>query len=109
MNYIYALKDPISGVIRYIGNTKNPKGRYRQHLKDAEKRSKTLKQNWIRSLSEKNMQPTMDIIEKIENDEEARNREEFYVLQNIDTVYNIHLPGKGSKDISFYKKTGKIK
>ena len=43
MNYIYALIDPLDRKIRYIGNTRNPEARYKQHLKEVEKRCKTEK------------------------------------------------------------------
>lgn len=107
MNYIYHLLDPITKIVRYVGNTKNPKSRYKQHIKDAEKRCKTQKQIWIRNLKLKNLAPYMEIVKSIENDEDARKEEEKEVIKHIETVFNIHLPGKGSKDISHYKKTGK--
>lgn len=108
MNHIYYLIDPINSKIRYVGNTKNPKQRYSQHLKDAEKRQNTRKQRWIIALKQNHMQPIMKIVEKIENDEAARIQEENHVIKNIETVFNLHMPGKGSKSISHFKETGKL-
>ena len=109
MNYIYYLIDPITKIVRYVGNTKNPKSRYRQHLKDAEKKQNTEKQKWIIELKDKKMTPLMEIVKEIENDVEARKEEEKEVVKHIQTVFNIHMPGKGSKSTAHYKKTGKIK
>lgn len=51
----------------------------------------------------------MEIVKSIENDEDARKEEEKQVIKHIKTVFNIHLPGKGSKSVSHYIKTGKTK
>lgn len=109
MNYIYNLIDPISGIVRYVGKTKNPKNRYKQHLKDAEKKQNTEKQKWIKELKLKHMTPKMIIVKEIENEEIARTEEEKEVIKHIKTVFNIHMPGKGSKSTAHYKKTGKIR
>jgi len=52
--------------------------------------------------------PIIKIITSCETDEIARIQEEKNVIKNINTVYNIHLPGKGNSTVEFYKKTGKI-
>jgi len=106
--YIYALICPITKDIRYIGKTKHPKSRYNQHLKDAEKRNKTEKQKWIIKLKSKNMKPLLQIIDKTENEKEARILEEKTVIANINTVFNIHMPGKGSLSVAHYRETGRL-
>lgn len=57
---IYALIDPETNKIRYIGQTINVKRRYRQHLsaKDTNKH----KFNWINSLKSKNLKPLIKVI-----------------------------------------------
>lgn len=109
MNYVYLLKDPVSKVVRYVGKTKNPKSRFKQHLKDAEKRQGTAKQVWIKELKKKKMTPMIEIIAEIKDESEARDFEEKTVIKHIDTVFNIHMPGKGSRSTSFYKKNQKLK
>jgi predicted GIY-YIG superfamily endonuclease len=52
--YIYTLSCPLTNDIRYIGQSTNPKVRYRRHISDSKKR-KDHKSNWIRSLLNKNM------------------------------------------------------
>jgi predicted GIY-YIG superfamily endonuclease len=112
MKYIYILKDPIDKKVRYVGMTSNPKLRLSQHLKDAKKNKKTgktKKQKWLLDLGEKKMMPYMEIVRSINNEAVARIIEEQTVIENIDTIYNIHMPGKGSLSVENYKKTGLLK
>jgi len=48
--YIYALCDPITSEVRYIGKTSNPYRRYRQHLSARSLNSKkqTYKKCWLK-------------------------------------------------------------
>lgn len=57
--FIYALVDPITGEIRYIGKSNNPKKRLSQHLCDRVKSHKT---SWLKSLDRP---PILEIIEKV--------------------------------------------
>ena len=113
MKYIYLLIDPLSSVVRYVGASKNPKSRYRQHIRDAVSKSKkgkpTIKQQWIQGLIALGLQPRLKIIAKTEDDKKARALEEKTVIKHINTVYNLHMPGKGSLSVKHFKKTGKIK
>ena len=108
MIYIYVLICPIDNKIRYVGKSKNPKTRYKQHLKDSEKRQNTEKQRWIKQLKIKKQLPIMKIIKAVGNEVESRKEEEVQVIKNINTIYNIHMPGKGSKSVAFYRKTGEL-
>lgn len=62
---IYALCDPITGAIRYIGRSKNPVKRLRQHIS----RSKCItdhrrKSRWIRTLLNQNLMPALFLLER---------------------------------------------
>mgnify|MGYP003118992544 CR=1 FL=1 len=107
MNYIYALICPIKKVPRYIGKTKNPKSRYKQHIAGAKKKQTTLKEKWLHSLHEKGLQPILKILQTEASEAQARELESYHVNANIDTVYNMHDPRKGAKAIK--DKDGKIK
>lgn len=61
---IYALADPRTNEIRYIGKSINTKERYRNHLND---KSKTHKVNWIQSLLKINVKPTLIILEQLQD------------------------------------------
>jgi len=62
--YIYLLKDPISYVVRYVGQTNNLNQRLNRHLNNAKSnRDKRHISNWIRSIS---LNPIMEVIEECE-------------------------------------------
>lgn len=58
---IYALCDPISGEIRYIGKANDPAKRFASHLHDS-KRRKTPVYDWINKLNMQNAVPTMQVL-----------------------------------------------
>lgn len=58
--YIYALKDPDTGDIRYVGKTNNIRARLRNHKSDAKN---THKVNWIQSLLRQNKEPVMEVLD----------------------------------------------
>lgn len=68
---IYILCDPRSGEIRYVGKTVNESMRLRCHVYDGKSRPRNHKGAWIRSLHNLGMRPTMEVIEKIENSDDA--------------------------------------
>jgi hypothetical protein len=58
---IYALVDPRSDCIRYIGQAKNAENRLLGHLNDP---ARTRKNNWIRQLLKLGLKPIMEILEE---------------------------------------------
>lgn len=93
-DYIYLLKCPLSGEVKYVGKTANPERRYKQHVKKLDKQM-TPKRKWLEMLFAKNLKPIIEVIEKVDGD--GRDREQFYVTKYKDTVLNIHNPEKGMK------------
>lgn len=88
MIYIYALVDPFTGRIRYIGKSIRPDGRLADHCND---KSKTWRTNWIQSVLSKGSKPELRILETLENDQDwqsveiawiARGRELGWPLTN---------------------------
>jgi len=70
--YIYALCEPDSDVIRYVGKANEPESRFWLHIHDsinANPFRTTPKEEWIRSLAAKRQQPTLKILEKVLRDE----------------------------------------
>ncbi len=61
--YIYALVDPRTNVIRYVGKTKTLSKRLAQHLSKTSLRKLTHKNNWIRSLLQHGLVPTLRVLE----------------------------------------------
>lgn len=93
--YIYYLICPIENKVRYVGKTKNPKSRYKQHISKLDKLI-TPKRKWLESLFEKKLLPIMKIVEET-TVERGREREQYHVELHKDTILNIHNPGKGMK------------
>lgn len=59
---IYALTDPATGEIRYIGKANKPEARLKTHLRDAKRRS-TPVYCWLRKLAAQGAQPVMRVLE----------------------------------------------
>jgi hypothetical protein len=68
--YIYALCEPNTEVVRYVGKADNYEERYYHHLKesfrnDKQKKQRTHKNNWIKSLLIKGLKPTLILIDEV--------------------------------------------
>jgi predicted GIY-YIG superfamily endonuclease len=63
--YIYGLKCPISGKVRYIGKTNNLKRRYYSHLHPDKGDVNRHKKSWIKKLLKQDKKPELVILEKI--------------------------------------------
>ncbi|MDH1341897.1 GIY-YIG nuclease family protein [Ectopseudomonas oleovorans] len=58
---IYALCDPGTGEIRYVGKASDPAARLKSHLRDARRRA-TPVYRWINKLGRSSQQPTMRVL-----------------------------------------------
>jgi len=74
--YIYALADPETKEIRYIGKSFRVKERLMNHLNDS---SKTHKTNWIKSILKKGLRPELVILEELSDSEDWQAREIFWI------------------------------
>jgi len=63
--YIYALVDPDTDGVRYVGKADNPHKRLEIHLAGYEPRT-THKSNWIKSLLAQGKQPELMILEEVD-------------------------------------------
>lgn len=66
MAYIYALCEPDTGEIRYIGKAVDVERRLRGHLSDSElaRVAKTRKAKWLRSVLARGLEPVVQILEE---------------------------------------------
>lgn len=94
--YIYYLICPIDGKVKYVGKTKHPETRYKQHVKKLDKLM-TPKRIWLEGLFAENLMPIMKVVEEVPDGKNAREREQYHVTKNQDTILNIHNPAKGAK------------
>ena len=72
MYEIYALCEPDTGEIRYIGKANDSTKRYRQHLR--EKRRDYPVYRWIKKLAKDELTPSLVILEKTDDWQEAEIR-----------------------------------
>jgi hypothetical protein len=63
ISYVYVLIDPITGFIRYVGQTQDAYHRIFSHITDAKNRDKTHRGSWIKSLLNKGLKPILEVIQ----------------------------------------------
>ena len=99
MFHVYHLVDPTNSTVRYVGMTRHPKTRIRGHISEARERDNTDKKRWIRSLLERGMDPVLVVVGSAHTEIEGRAIESHECARNIQTIFNLHDPRKGAKDI----------
>jgi len=92
-NYVYYLVDPRTKEVKYVGKTKNPMSRFKQHMTKLDKTS-TPKKRWLQELFAKGMKPKMIIAQEVNG--EGREEEQYHLDRHRDTALNIHNPRKGA-------------
>jgi hypothetical protein len=92
--YIYALTDPRTNEVRYIGKADEPSTRLKHHLKPKQLQVKTAKNSWLKNLLADNIQPKLKIVEEvfIENWE---NRERYWIAYYTSLGYRLTNGTKG--------------
>lgn len=64
--YIYVLRDPRDGAVRYVGRTKNPKKRLEHHLyKKSDGSFVHARREWIQEVRSAGLRPVMEIVETL--------------------------------------------
>ncbi len=63
MRYIYVLKHPVSGDVKYVGYTLYPTRRLRTHISGSHSK-RTKKEKWIAGLLSEGLEPVMEILEQ---------------------------------------------
>ena len=74
---IYALTDPRDAFIRYVGISNNAYRRFREHVQHPY--SPSHKDEWINGLLEQGMLPGLVILETVQGEHVAREREEYWI------------------------------
>lgn len=97
-NYIYYLVDPRTKEVKYVGKTKNPGARYKQHMSKLDK-TMTPKKRWLLDLFSKGLKPKMTIAMVVDID--GREEEQYHLDKHKDTALNIHNPRKGEASRSW--------
>jgi predicted GIY-YIG superfamily endonuclease len=81
MYFIYALTDPRTDKIGYIGITKNLKQRFNQHVNSQGSNSE--KDSWIQQLLYDGLIPSIRVLETVENEDIAYKREAYWIQYYI--------------------------
>ncbi len=112
MKYIiYGLTDPDTGEVRYIGKSTKGLERPKEHLKSSSLKSKTHKNNWIKSLLKSGKTFGITTIEILESIEKLDEREEFWIndyRSKNNNLTNSTDGGKGSPGRKFSNETIKM-
>ena len=87
--YIYALSDPRTGMIRYVGKADNPDKRLGSYMADKQRNHRT---NWLSSLKTEGLKPNMILLDRVPSAEWqqwerhyiSQLREEFHLVNETD-------------------------
>lgn len=77
--YIYALGDPETGLIRYVGKSIRPEGRVKDHCNEPP--SNCHRSHWIQSLKAKGLMPLMTILEQGRGDYSWEHAERYWIAR----------------------------
>lgn len=79
---IYALCEPDTGVIRYVGKSFNIRQRFQEHNKPRELNEPTRKAAWVKSVHKKGFKPTLKVLVELPRfDNKAEANELLYSLE----------------------------
>lgn len=66
LTYIYALTDPTTGEVRYVGKADNPKERLRKHLLPSALAIKCRRTSWLKGLLNAGLMPRLHVLEAVQ-------------------------------------------
>lgn len=90
--YIYTISDPISGLVFYVGKTKDPKERFRKHLTSTKVTTKSRRH--ITGLLNKGLNPVFEIIDTCtENNWQEKEQQYIMIFKSIGANLLNQLPG----------------
>lgn len=94
--YIYALVDPDTQEVRYIGKSVNPESRYRDHCNTGHEYRNPRKVAWVKTLKSQGKKPAITILEECTEDTwEAT--EQKWVSHYQSSLLNVYGGGKKGK------------
>ena len=99
MLHIYHLVDPKTRAVRYVGMTGRPKSRLAGHIAESKARQNTEKKAWIKGLLDEGLAPVMAVVGTADNEFHGRAIESAECHKHKGTIFNMHDPRKGAKDI----------
>jgi hypothetical protein len=79
-NYIYILKDPTNGEVVYVGKTKDPNKRNRDHRRRCKGKFRSLLDKWKNQIMDVGQYPIMEVIDEFDTSE-INFWEKFYISE----------------------------
>lgn len=101
--YIYALLDPVTDLIRYVGKTNNPKQRLKNHCNSARYRN-THKFNWIKQLRKQKLKPNLIILDEVLL-KDWKFWEQYWISQCKTWGFNLVNYHKGGQGLTYGNQT----
>ena len=94
-NYVYGLRDPRDGKIKYVGQTRNPEARYSGHVAIPTGRGLNAKEQWIKELRDVGAKPELVILERPAIGEATNRAERKWIreAQADSPVFNVQAIG----------------
>jgi hypothetical protein len=99
--YIYALCDPESMAVRYVGKTNDIKIRLKYHIGHC-RTNRTHCARWIMSLMERQLRPVMIVLESVDDDK-AEERERYWIRQGRECGWNLTNHTDGGEGTKGYR------
>lgn len=95
LTFIYALIDPRTNCVRYVGKAKDPLKRLGFHLCDSQLKPNTHRNHWLRSLKTIGLMPRQIILEAVSFDADWREAERYWIAHYGDELTNGTSGGDG--------------
>lgn len=85
---VYVLIDPVDWIVRYVGTSKNPNTRFKEHMRELD--GDTEMKRWIKSLSDSGKSPIMVIVDTCVSEESIALEMEWIVhFSKMGHIFNI--------------------
>ena len=101
--FIYALKDPRTNIVRYVGKANDPYKRYQNHINKCRDKN-THKRNWINNLKQEKLKPILEILEEVPVDK-WKEFEKMYIKKYKDAGCDLMNYTEGGDGCTFANKT----
>ncbi len=102
MVYIYGLKCPLAGVIRYVGKSQNPSQRLRGHLTGANTHAyKHHTSRWLRKLIRLGLEPELSILHEVQPEERWQDVERRFISEAKERGWDLTNSTAGGEGLDY--------
>lgn len=107
---VYGLKDPRHGKFCYVGQARDVRRRFQQHMDGSYLHSNAAKERWIEELRSQKMAPNLEVLEQFESCTQADAGEKEWIRRLIEQdhpLLNIADGGAGNRGAKKFNKVRK--